>query len=312
MSNLQPGQAFGPYRLVGLISRGGMGQLWRAVKEGEGAWKKEVALKLMLPGVAVDDRFVAQFHSEARIAAILDHPNIVGVFAFGREDGILWIEQELVDGADLGHMLARAKGQQIPGPLAVYVAAEILKALQYALERTGPDGKALGIIHRDVKPGNVLCAREGYVKLADFGIAKVTSSSARTLIGARGTAGYIAPEQVRGQPASPSSDVFAVGLVLWEMLTGKPLFSGETEAERLLKTADCEVPALTSIRKDAPPSLDAALHAMLGKTPNERFAHAGAALEALLSSAGRVGSSVDLKRFLATLPGAQPATRAAA
>src|SRR5262245_56457124 len=153
MGALQPGQRFGPYRLGERLSRGGMGEVWRAVKTGAEGWEKPVALKLILPGLD-EERFAAMFLAEARIAASLDHANIVPVFGFGREGSLLYIEMEQVVGQDLRHILERAR-TRLPVPLSLFVAAEALKGLAYAHER--------GVIHRDVKPHNTLASYEGHV-----------------------------------------------------------------------------------------------------------------------------------------------------
>jgi len=302
-TTLQPGQSLGPYRLVGLISRGGMGEVWRATKEGQGAWKKEVALKVMLPMAGDQAAFLQQFEREARVAALLDHPNVVGTFNFGRDDGHPWIEQELVLGEDVRRVLRRARFG-VPPALALFITGEVLKALEYAFSRPGEDGRPLAIIHRDVKPSNVLCAYAGHVKLADFGIAKITAQGSGTILGLRGTAGYLAPEELDGKRASPRSDVFAAGLVLWELVTGRPLFEGDSEGERMKKTFECEIPPLASMRPEVPQAIELLLRRMLARDPADRFAHAGDALEALVTTpAGpRPATSFDLKQFLASLP----------
>src|SRR5512146_2074191 len=146
MAVLQPGRQFGPYRLGERISRGGMGEVWRAIKSGEGGWEKAIALKLILPTLD-EERFAQMFLAEARIAAALDHANIVPVFNFGREGALLYIEMEQVVGQDLRHIIGRARAR-LPVPLALFVVAEALKGLAYAHER--------GVVHRDIKPHNTL------------------------------------------------------------------------------------------------------------------------------------------------------------
>jgi hypothetical protein len=302
---LQRGMAFGPFELVAPIRHGGMGEVWHAVRVGEGGWRKDVALKMMRPNLADEARFVAQFRQEAQISALLAHPNVVGVSDFGCEGGMFWLELERVDGDDLYQLLERAPGG-FPLPIALFVVTEILKALEHALTKPRPDGRPLGIIHRDLKPSNVLCAREGHVKLADFGLAKLLSGGAGTILGFRGTIGYRAPEQFHGHDASPASDVFSVGLVLWELLTGAPLFGASSEGERMRLIEACVVPPLPPLTPAAPEGLDGVLRRLLARTPEERYADAGQALAAILAlPLPRPATSYDLQRFLAQLGGAR-------
>ncbi len=298
---LRRGMAFGPFELVGPIRQGGMGEVWQAVRIGEGGWRKEVALKGMRPNLADEARFVAQFRQEAQLSALLAHPNIVGVSNFGREGDVFWLELEHVQGEDLYQLLERTPGG-LPLPIALFITVEILKGLEHALTKPGPDGRPLGIIHRDVKPSNVLCAREGHVKLADFGLAKILSDGSGTILGFRGTIGYRAPEQFHGDDASPASDVFSVGLILWELLTGAPLFVAATEGERMRLIEQCVVPPLPQLAHAIPDGLEVVLRRLLARTPEERYADAGAALAALLAlPVARPATSYDLKRFLAQL-----------
>lgn len=295
---LKAGQGFGAYRLEELVSRGGMGEVWRATKLGDGGWSKEIALKVILPTIADQDRFTELFLAEARIAAQLDHPNIVPVFAYGREEGLVYFEQELIRGGDLRQLIT---GGPLPVMLALYVAAEVLKGLSYAHERRDASGRPLGLVHRDVKPHNVLVSTEGSVKLSDFGIAKaVLGQRGPTVSDLKGTAGYIAPETLEGQPTTQQSDLFAVGLVLWELLVGTKLFDGESEVVRMKRTLDCRLPALASVGVTAPPAVDALLRRLVAKAPAARIASAALALEALLAIPGaRAVNSLDLRKFLA-------------
>ncbi len=305
MAVLQPGQKFGPYRLGERISRGGMGEVWRALKSGAGSWQKTVALKLILPTLD-EERFAAMFMAEARIAAALDHANIVPVFGFGQEGGLLYIEMEHVAGRDLRHILARA-GAPFPVPLALFVVGEALKGLSYAHER--------GVVHRDVKPHNALVSYEGSVKLSDFGIAKVAAETGGGISRSevKGTAGYIAPEVLEGAPASVRSDLFAIGLVLWECLTGKKLFDGASEAERLRRTFECRVPPLRDAGVKAPLEVEELIVRLLAREPTARYASAREALGALLAApGGREATSVELKLYMGGLFATEAAAAAAA
>src|SRR5215470_8471593 len=260
MAILEPGQDFGAYRLVSALSRGGMGEVWRALKLGPSGsdWSRQVALKIILPGLSDSARFTDMFVTEARLAAGLVHANIVSVSDFGRESGIFWLELELVDGEDLARLLDRAPGG-FPLPLALFVTIEAMKGLAYAHNHRLPDGRPQIVIHRDIKPGNVLVAGEGHVKLTDFGIAKAVTGSNPSATELKGTVGYIAPELLEGQAPTTRSDLFAMGLVFWELLTGRKLFAGDNEAAKLMRTFECIVPSLAEVGVGAPPEVEAIL-----------------------------------------------------
>lgn len=303
MPHLSPGQLFGPYRLVAPLSQGGMGEVWRALKlsSGQSGWSRQVALKVILPGYAELETFARLFTAEARIAAGLVHANIVPVSDFGREGGVLFLEQELVDGIDLARLLERCP-RGLPIELAIFVLAEALKGLGYAHHHVLPDGRVQNVVHRDVKPANVLVAREGHVKLTDFGVAKVTSASAPSVADLRGTIGYLAPELFEGKPPTPRSDLFAMGLIFWELLTGNRLFGGDSDAVKLFNTYECRVPPLAERGVSVPPAVEGVLRRLLARDPLERFASAEETLEALLAIPGaRSATSLELRAFLAAV-----------
>lgn len=312
MGLLQPGQSFGVYRMESVVSRGGMGEVWRARKLGAESWSKTVALKVIAPMFADEERFAAMFLTEAKLAAALDHVNIVPVVTFGRENGLLFIEMEYVVGRDLRGVLEK-HGRGLPLPLALFVTAETLKGLAYAHERRDESGKPLRIVHRDIKPHNLLLSFEGAVKLADFGIAKATAEHTASSSAVKGTAGYLAPELLDGAPASQQSDLFGLGLVMWECITGRKLFDGETEAERIKRTFECRVPALAEVGVDVSPAVEKILCRLLARDPTARYATASEALSAVLAvPESRQATSVDLKAFLSQLlPDASRPTPAA-
>lgn len=310
---LRPGQTFGDYRLEAQISHGGMGAIWRARKLGPEGWSKTVALKVILPTLDDEERFAQMFLAEARIAAALDHVNVVPVFAFGRQAELLWLEMEYVHGRDLRDVLQRL-GSGLPLPVALFVVAEALKGLAYAHERRSADtGQPLGIVHRDVKPHNVLISAEGAVKLTDFGIAKLTTGHTGSESTIKGTAGYIAPELLDGGAATQRSDLFGIGLVMWECLTGRKLFDGETDAVRLKRAYDCRVPPLADVGVRAPAAVEAIVRQLLARDPAARYATAAEALAAVLAAPdGRAASSVELKTLVAPVMPAELPSRSAA
>jgi serine/threonine protein kinase len=303
MAILEPGQDFGAYRLVSSLSRGGMGEVWRALKLGPSGsdWSRQVALKVILPTLSDNKRFTDMFLSEARLAAGLAHANIVGVSDFGREGQVFWLEQELIDGQDLARLLERTSSG-FPLHLGLFVVIEAMKGLAYAHNHSLPDGRAQTVIHRDIKPANVLVAREGHVKLTDFGIAKALSGSNPSITELKGTIGYIAPELLQGQAPSARSDLFAMGLIFWELLTGRKLFDGDNEAAKLMKTFECVVPKLAEMGIGAPPGIEVILRRLLAREPSARYASADEALTDLLNApSARQATSLDLKAFLTNI-----------
>jgi serine/threonine-protein kinase len=300
---LEPGHSFAGYQLVERISRGGMGEVWRATKPGPEGWRKTVALKVILPAMADEERFGHMFLREARIAAQLDHPNIVPVFAFGKDGERLWFEQELIAGHDLAHWIRR--GRRFPIPIALFVVGELLAALDYAHSRTDDAGVSLHIVHRDIKPHNVLVADEGHVKLVDFGIAKIAADATASHSTIKGTAGYLAPEVLEGRQATPASDLFGVGVVLWELLTMRKLFPGDSDAARIKATLQNPLPRLSNADIEAPEALDRFVRRLLARNPFDRPQTADAAHHALLALPGaRAAGSRELRELLAERAGA--------
>jgi serine/threonine protein kinase len=221
---------FGQYELLERIASGGMAELFRARRSGVEGFQKIVAIKKILPHIAGNDEFITMFADEAKLAAQLNHPNIVHIFDLGKiESGGYFIAMEFVEGRDLRAILksAREIGQPLPVPLSIYIACKIAAALDYAHRRRESDGRELKIVHRDVSPQNILISYEGDIKLCDFGIAKAASKASQTESGAlKGKVRYMSPEQAWGKPIDRRSDLFSLGAVLFEMLTEQPLFRG--------------------------------------------------------------------------------------
>src|SRR5215468_40842 len=209
-------RALGRYELLRPLARGGMAEVYLARRRAAGI-EKWLVVKRMRPERSGDPRFLDLFVREARLSMSLVHQNIVPVFDFGRIDDQVFLAMERVEGKDLGSSLARASDHRLPPLLAAFVAAECCQALDYAHQRKGPDGVALGIVHRDVTPRNVLLSWSGEVKLTDFGIAALAGDNPGKTAG---TPAYMAPEQARGEHTDVRADVFSVGMVLREALTG--------------------------------------------------------------------------------------------
>jgi beta-lactam-binding protein with PASTA domain len=259
----------GRYRLLELLGQGGMATIYRA---RDAQLERDVAVKLLRPEFGQDPDFLARFRDEARAAASLSHPNVVAVFDFGEEASGPYIVMELVVGQDLASIL-RDNGPLAPRQ-AARVASDVAKALQAAHVR--------GFVHRDVKPSNILIGRDGRVKVADFGIARAIDESQLTLPGvAMGSVHYFAPEQARGESATTASDVYALGIVLFEILTGQRPFSGDGAAAVALARLTTTPPRPSALRPSVPAELDRIVLRAMALAPADRFASAAAMASAL-------------------------------
>jgi len=296
----QPGDVFaGRYRLEERIGQGGMGTVWRATQL---ALNREVAVKLILPTATDDARYRRMFMDEAQLSARLVHPNIVPVVDYGEEGELLWLVQQFIRGSDLGKIIARVGGG-MPAPLAIHAATQVLYALQCAHENF--------VIHRDIKPGNVLVSHDGNVLLTDFGIAKVFAGTPSISTVIKGSPGYMAPEILRGEPAVPATDLFAIGALLWECLTGANLFAhGMFEREQIyLATLHNPVPPLAAVGIAAPPGLDDILQRLMAKRVADRYATATQVIDDLLAVAApfaRETTPKALRKFVSAYVDAGP------
>src|SRR5215831_4452628 len=296
---------FGQYEILERIASGGMAELYKARLSGVEGFQKIVAIKKIVPHLADNEEFIAMFANEAKLAAQLNHPHIVHIFDLGKiEGGGYFIAMEYVDGRDLRGLLHAAQevGSPLPIPLAVYVASKVAAALDYAHRRRDPDGRDMSIVHRDVSPQNILISYEGDIKLCDFGIAKAASKASTTQSGAlKGKVQYMSPEQAWGRPIDRRSDLFSLGSVLFEMLTGQKLFRGDSDLTVLEKVRAAEVVAPSSTSPEVSPSLDAIVLKALAREPEERYANASDMLrdlEAVLYAYTPAPGSADLAIFL--------------
>jgi serine/threonine-protein kinase len=224
---------FGKYTLLRHLATGGMAEIWLAEQQGPGGFAKELVIKRILAHLADDEQFIEMFLDEARLVAQLSHPNIAQIYELGQEDGEYYIAMEYIQGMDLDELLARCKREQgyVPAETAARIIVGALQGLDFAHEATDRDGMALGIIHRDVTPHNIFVSNEGVPKLLDFGVAKAASQKSKTQTGAvKGKYAYMAPEQVQSRQLDRRVDVFAAGIVLYELLTGEKPFGEELAA----------------------------------------------------------------------------------
>ncbi len=296
---------FGQYEILERIAAGGMAELSKARRSGVEGFQKIVAIKKILPHLADNDEFITMFADEAKLAAQLNHPNIVHIFDLGKiEAGGYFIAMEYVDGRDLRSLLqsAREFDTPLPVPLAVYVASKIAAALDYAHRRRDGEGRELNVVHRDVSPPNILISYEGDIKLCDFGIAKAASKASQTQSGAlKGKVQYMSPEQAWGRPIDRRSDIFSLGCVLFEMLTGEKLFRGDTDLSVLEKVRAAQVLVPSTVNPEVPRGLDAIVAKALAREPEERYGIASDMLrdlEGVLYSYTPAPGSADLAIYL--------------
>jgi serine/threonine-protein kinase len=273
------------YELLDPVGQGGMAKVWRGVTHGAAGFTCRVAIKRVLPNLAADASFVAMFVEEARVVSELQHPNIVQVHDFDQdEEGRYFLVMEWIDGIDLEAWIGSFAAGTAPWHLCTAIAAEILRGLSCAHERVDGAGRPAPVIHRDVSPANVLLSVMGIVKLADFGLARAADRAQMTAPGmVKGKLSYMAPELLKRSPATPRSDIFGVGIVLWEALAGQPLFASKDTLETIKKITSNEVPNIRELRKDIPPSLAEVVHAALAFNPSDRFERAEEMQRALSS-----------------------------
>ncbi|WP_434380408.1 serine/threonine-protein kinase [Melittangium boletus] len=258
LSAIREKDVMGKYFLHERLGAGGMAEVFRATYSPEGGFEKQVAIKRVLPAYMDNEEFLALFRREAELGSLLIHPNIVQVLDLGRHQGTLFLTMEYVQGLTLSALLRRVPGRRLPPAVVAYIGVEIAGALGYMHARADTTGEPLGLVHRDLNPPNVLLSRVGEVKLSDFGIARAASRASLTQAQAvRGKAGYMAPEQIRGEPLDGRADLFALGLTLHEALTGARTIPGDSEAEMMMATVYQTPKAPSELVPGLSPALDA-------------------------------------------------------
>ncbi|HUQ01178.1 MAG TPA: protein kinase [Kofleriaceae bacterium] len=265
---------FGKYLLLDRISVGGMAEVFKAKSYGVEGFEKVIAIKRILPSMGEDRDFIKMFIDEAKIVGQLSHANICQIFELGRTDGAHFIAMEYIWGKDLlqiQNRLRKLKGQ-MPVAMACFLIAKVCEGLDYAHKKRDALGRPLEIVHRDCSPQNILISYEGEVKMIDFGIAKAASRSSKTQAGVlKGKFGYMSPEQVRGLPLDRRSDLFSIGTILYECLTGDRLFVGETDFSTLEKVRNVNVPSPRSINPNIPEAVDAIIMKALARDAEDRY-----------------------------------------
>ncbi len=265
---------FGKYLLLERLNVGGMAEVFTAKAFGVEGFERILAIKKILPTMAEDEEFITMFIDEARISVQLNHANVVHIHELGKHDDAYFIAMEYVSGKDLRALLERFRRRReiMPTAMAVFVASKMCEGLDYAHRKKDARGQQLEIIHRDVSPQNILISYEGEVKIIDFGIAKAANRSQKTQAGIlKGKFGYMSPEQVRGLPIDRRSDVFAVGVTLYEMLTGEKLFVGESDFSTLEKVRNAEVPLPRQFNPNIPAGLEKVVMKSLAREAEDRY-----------------------------------------
>ncbi len=294
---------FGRYLLIGVLGRGGMGEVNLALMEGPGGFRKLVVIKRMHRHLASEPEFLDMFLDEGRLAARLQHPHCVQTFEVGTVGGEPFMTMEFLNGIGLNRIFAaQRRGRlELPVPLLARIVADALDGLAYAHELQDYDGSPLGVVHRDVAPHNLIVTHGGVVKVIDFGIAKAATRAAQTRTGVvKGRYAYMAPEQARGQGVDERSDLWSMGIVLWEGLTTRRLFRGESEIDTLRRLLDQPIEP-PSKYADVPPDLEAIVLRALQRSPEDRFGSAAEmrdALETWLSEHAPAVGHRALRRFM--------------
>jgi serine/threonine-protein kinase len=267
------GERFGKYLIVGELATGGMAEVFLGVHKGLEDFLKVVVIKRVLPHFNSNEDFVRMFVDEARLAARLDHPNIVRTYEFGEVAGQYFTTMEYLPGEDLGKALNKliARQQTMSVHLAAGIVAQVCAGLHFAHQLTDTAGRPLNLVHRDINPANIIVTYGGEVKVIDFGVAK-TNSNVKTIAGTiKGKLAYMSPEQLLSRGVDQRSDVFSTGVVLWELLARRPLFVRDSEAATLYAIMNDPIPEPSRYRPDIPYELDAIVMRALARTPIDRF-----------------------------------------
>lgn len=296
------------YRPLFKLDSGGMAEVYVAEAESMAGFKKKVAIKRILPSLLKDERFVRMFLDEARLSLHLSHANIVTVFDIGKSSSTYFIVMEYVEGINLKGILQEfaRRGVTFPVHLAVWLLNEVLKGLDYAHNLRDPEsGRLLGIVHRDISPPNILVSWNGEVKLVDFGLAKASTQLESTDPGVvKGKFSYLSPEAASGLEVDARADIFAVGILAYEMLTGRRLFLGETDYQTVQMVRGADVPSITAQNPEVTGELEAIIRKALARDADQRYQKASEFADDLLGflfSRSLKVSARDLRELIAEL-----------
>lgn len=293
------------YRVIERIAAGGMAEVFRAESAGLEGFKKKVAIKRVLPHLSEKREFISMFLDEARLSAHLGHSNCVQVFDIGKGDNAYFIVMEFVDGSDLKGVVDYQRQTQTLFPVeeACLICVRICEGLAYAHELRDEEGEPLHIVHRDMSPPNVLLTRHGEVKIVDFGLAKANSQLEQSQPGIiKGKFGYLSPEAAQGKDVDARTDIFAVGIILWELLSGRRLFQGKSDLETVRQVQRAEVPDIRQFNPAVTEAVFQVIAKGLAGDPNDRYQTArdfGNALNDVLFDLPRAVSSFDIAKLVA-------------
>lgn len=299
-----PGTQFGQYVLQEHVATGGMAEVYKARMMGMEGFQKNVAIKRILPHLTDNDEFVTMFIDEAKLAAQLNHNNIIHIYDLGKIDRSYYIAMEYIEGRDLRSILQDCREREVimPIPLALHITTLLASALDYAHKKRDFEDRDLGLVHRDVSPQNVLLSNDGDIKLCDFGIAKAASKASHTRAGAlKGKLQYMSPEQAWGKDIDHRSDIFSLGLVLYEMLTGTKVFSGDSELSILEQVRNPNITAPSSVNTEVPKTVDEIVAKTLEADRERRYQSARDLqrdLERALRQSSWAPDSSDVNRFV--------------
>ncbi|ADO67878.1 Serine/threonine kinase family protein [Stigmatella aurantiaca DW4/3-1] len=299
--DLYRGELIGKYEVITQLSVGGMAELFLGFTSGPGGFRKYVAIKRILPDVRSNEQFERMFLDEARITAAFNHPNIAQVYELGQEDDGLFLAMEFIAGQNLDQLTdaCRRRRQPLPLGMSLAVGRDVCLALHYAHTFAGPSGRPSPVIHRDVAQKNIMVTYDGVVKLLDFGIAKARGSLERTHVGTvKGTAGYMSPEQVRGDKIDGRSDLFSLGVVLWELVTGQRLFEGKTERDEMVNILEAPIPSPRHRAGQVSEDVSAVILKALERNAGDRWQNGREMARALEDAAGRMMFDADRRAAL--------------
>jgi serine/threonine protein kinase len=304
---LEAGDRFGEYVILKRLAAGGMAEVYLARKSGLGGFTKPIAVKVILAHLSSNQRFIEMFLDEARLAVHLNHPYIAQTLDLGEVDGKYYIAMEFAHGEDLQRIsvTTRKSGRLLPLPYAAKIVSQIAEGLYFAHSKSDNRGQPLGIVHRDISPHNIILTFDGLSKLIDFGVAKARVTFKEEEEGVlKGKFSYMSPEQIRGMPIDPRSDIFALGIVLWEVCTGAHLYRETSELLTMEAILRKPVPKPRELRGDMPPDLEAIILKALSKRSVDRFQTAHdmhEALEGYLSRSGWTVGTPHLAEFMKKL-----------
>jgi len=305
--DLDPVGRIGRYDILGRLATGGMAEIFLARESGPRSASRELVVKRVLPHVADDPTLVAMFVQEAKLCMRLRHPNICPIFEFGEEAGDVYLAMEWVEGVSLAELAKKAQARGgLPLPVVVRIIADVAAALHHAHTATGSDGRPLGIVHRDVTPENIMVSYDGVTRLLDFGIAKAATQKEKTQTGAlKGKFAYMSPEQYQGETLDGRSDLFSLGVCLYEALTGQALYARDNEFETVAAIVlEGPPPSAREVRPELPKHLDSVCQTALAKDRLQRFPTADAmeaALRRWLTESQNVLRDTDVARYVQQL-----------